>query len=139
MLNHLLLKQMKQFNLKNIVIGLLVGLLGLLGVTVGGQKLGGVPQGQAYQATTTDSVYANKKVPVKLGSGVLGSVVITGTSATVVELRNATSSTDVASTTIVTFAASAGTNTYTFDSSFDRGLVANFIGSFAGQYTITYR
>lgn len=130
---------MKQFNLKNIVIGLLVGILGLLGVTVGGQKFGSVSDGEAYTATTTNSVYADKKVPVKLGNGVLGSVIVTGTSATVVELRNATSSTDVASTTIATFAASPSTNTYTFDSSFDRGLVVNFIGSFVGQYTITYR
>jgi len=128
-----------ELNMKNKVIGFLVALLGLLGVTVVAPTLGGVPQGQAYQATTTTSSYANTKAIVKTQSGVLGSVIITGTSATVVELRNATSSTDVASTTIATIAASAGTGTYVFDSSFDRGLVVNFIGSFAGNYTITYR
>lgn len=123
------------------IAGVIVGVLAFFGLYQGANvaNFGSVSDGNAYTATTTDSVYANKKVVIKSGNGVLGSVIITGTSATVVELRNATSSTDVASTTIVTFAASAGTNTYTFDSSFNRGLVANFIGSFAGQYTITFR
>lgn len=121
------------------LLSALIGLFALFGVTLGANNFGSISDGGAYTATTTSSVYADKKVTIKSGNGILGSVIITGTSATVVELRNATSSTDVASTTIVTFAASAGTNTYTFDSTFNRGLVANFIGSFAGNYTITYK
>jgi hypothetical protein len=126
-------------DIKTKIAGVVVAILALFGIVPVVSNLGSIQDGHAYTASTTNSAYANTKVVMKLGSGTLGSVIITGTSATVVELRNATSSTDVGSTSIATFAASAGTGTYTFDSAFDRGLVVNSIGSFAGQYTYTYR
>lgn len=102
-------------------------------------SLGSIVAGQAYSATSTNSTYANSIRQIKSQSGTLGSIIVTGTSATVVELRNATSTTDISSTTIATFAASPATGTYTFDSSFSRGLAVVFTGSFVGQYVITYR
>ena len=103
------------------------------------RSYGSIQDGQAYTSSSTDSTYAASKRQFKSGGGVLGSVIVTGTSATVVEIKNATSTTDIASTTLAIFAASPSTNTYTFDAAFDRGLVVNFLGSFAGKYTITYR
>lgn len=91
----------------------------------------------SYKATTTDSTYANSIRMVKTSSGVLHSVVVGLTSATVVELRDATSTTDIASTTLVTFGASPATGTYLLDVAFSRGLGVVTTGSFTGKYTIT--
>ncbi|MFA6314972.1 MAG: hypothetical protein WC648_01200 [Candidatus Paceibacterota bacterium] len=100
----------------------------------------GVTIGNEYQSTSTDSTWAGlKKAVVTNTSGVLGSVIVTGTSATVFEIKDATSTTDVSSTTLATFAASPGTGTYVFDTIFTRGLSINALGSFAGKYTVTFR
>lgn len=101
--------------------------------------LGSIQDGMAYTSTSTDSTYANSIRMFKTSGGTLGSVIVGGTSATIVELRDATSTTDSASTTIATFAASPATGTYTFDSAFTRGLSVVFTGSFTGKYMITWR
>lgn len=128
--------------MKNIIGSIIVGVIVLLGVFYTDKpsiNLGSVTDGQAYTSTSTDSTYANSRRQIKSSSGVLGSVVVLGTSATVVEIKNATSTTDIASTTIAIMTASPATGTYVFDAAFDRGLVVNFLGSFTGSYAITYR
>lgn len=120
----------------------------LFGVLVGNHapstSLGSIVSGQDYTSTTTNSTYANSQRSLKGGTttlvgGTLGSIIVTTTSATVVEIMDATSTTDLGSTTLAKFGASPATGTYTFDSSFSRGLRVNFPGSFNGNYTITWR
>lgn len=105
---------------------------------------GSVLQGQEYLATTTDSTSAgtnsNFKTTANGGTCAFGSVVIA--SSTIehqIEIRNATSTTDVASTTIATFEPNAAEGTYTFDLTCDRGLSVITPASFNGVYIITYR
>lgn len=130
-------------------VGILVIFFAIFFGMGGGVKpvaIGSVGDNYAYNSTTTDSSYAasNRKIKgavngsVPIG-GVLGSVIVAGTSATLVEIMDATSTTDLASTTLARFPASPANGTYTFDSAFTRGLMVNFIGSYTGSYTITYR
>lgn len=132
--------------LKQIIISV------LLGVVIGGILLGvltfkSTPQGktilgggnEAYQSTTTPTI-SGQMLMVKTGQGVVGNVVIGVTSATTFELRNATATTDVSSTTILSMAASPAIgSTLTLDVAFDRGLAIVFPASFTGRYTITYK
>lgn len=100
----------------------------------------------SYIASSSDSTVAGRSQKYKgavVGStpigGIFGSYIITGTSATVIEIKDATSTTDLASTSIATFAASTAAGTYTFDTGFSRGLIINYLGAFAGQGSITYK
>jgi len=136
---------MKQFNkMKQIIITISIVvavLIALFVITnrnqepVVTQTLGGFES--SYSATTTDSTYANSRRMIKTSSGVLHTVVVGLTSATAVELRDATSTTDIASTTLVKFGASPATGTYLLDVAFSRGLSVVTTGSFTGNYTIT--
>lgn len=106
-------------------------------------KLGSVQDGHAYTSTTT---YNFRGAPtfqavqvLKLGQGVLGSVVITGAVAGAMTFYDATSTTDTGSTTITVFPASAGANTYTFDVAFTRGLIVGTSAGLAPTTTITLR
>lgn len=132
-------------NIGSIVIGLalIVGIY-LYGVNNRNESvaLGGLGN-DIYLSTTTDSTYANSSRSIKtvanaFAPGVLGTVVVTTTSATAVEIMDATSTTDVASTSLAKFGASPATGSYIFDTAFSRGLRVNFLGSFTGNYTITY-
>lgn len=129
----------------SILIGITLITVGVLYSSKGSTStsFGGVT-GDVRTATTTDSTYANSRRAIKSVSGeatpgVLGNVVVTTTSATVVEIKDALSTTDSASTTLARFGASPATGTYIFDASFSRGLYVNFLGSFTGNYTITYQ
>jgi hypothetical protein len=93
----------------------------------------------SHNGTTTDSTYANSIRMIKTSSGLLHTIAVGGTSATVVELRDATSTTDIASTTLHRFAASPSTGTYLLDIKFSRGLGIVTVGSFTGNYTISYK
>lgn len=115
------------------------------GVSVFSEKT--VPQAQpvlggydmAYNSTTTPSI-SGAMLMVKTGQGLLHTVVIGVTSATTFELRNATSTTDVASTTLLSMAASPVIGSdMILDVAFDRGLAIVFPASFTGRYTITYK
>ncbi len=103
--------------------------------------LGSVAQSGEYQSTTTKTadVGLHQYGTVAAGTAsVLGSVVIGTTHASVVEIRDATSTTDVASTSIATLAASPS-GTYTFDVALKRGLSVYSQAGFTGIYTITFR
>jgi len=105
------------------------------------QPLGSVATGDAYQyknITITDaSSTAAVSIPVKGGSGTLGSVVIntTNSSSTVIIYDN-TSGTD---NPIAKFPVSAGAGTYTFDVAVRNGISIIPTIGFNGNWTITYR
>lgn len=127
--------------MKQKIITILLAIVAILGGVnyAVSPKLGSISDGGAYNSTTTPTIGANVRM-IKTGQGILGSVVIGVTSATTFELRNATSTTDIASTTIVSIAASPAIgSTMTVDASFDRGLGIVFPDSFTGRYTITYK
>lgn len=105
-----------------------------------------VPQGHEYQATTTVAMAANghRIIATSTTNRVsLGSIIIaSSTSAAVtsgLRIWNATSTTDVGSTSIVLFAPQASNGTYTFDAILSRGLIVELPANFNGSYTITYR
>ena len=103
-------------------------------------SLGSVIQSGEYHATTTASKDANSLHQIFTGSGTLGSVIIGTTHATAIELRDASSASDSASTSIASIAASPAIgSTMTFDVAVLRGLFVNVPSGFDGVYTITYR
>lgn len=119
----------------------LVVVVGLVFFSPSGQNVGSIQDGQAYNSTTTNSTW--NLVPqrmLKTYGGTLGSVVVTKATAGVnIELRDATSTTDLASTTITTISSTATSGTYTFDVAFTRGLaVVQGVGNIAST-TITWR
>ena len=98
-------------------------------------KLGGtsaVNPPVAATARTTMSLVASS-------TGVLGSIIVASSSATVFEVWNATSTTDVASSSIGHFVASPANGTYTFDVVANRGIIVDMPTGFNGSYTITFR
>lgn len=89
---------------------------------------------------------------VKSGQGVLGSIVISsstagtlniydGTNMAVRTFSGATTSvaTTTATTTVALFGASSANGTYTFDTAFTRGLTVMPSTNFVGSFTITWR
>lgn len=122
------------------VLSALIGLFALFGVSLGVNNLGSIQDGNAYSATTTGSFAVATSTMIKTGNGTLGSVVIGTTSGTTFRLMDATSTTDIASSTLMSVAASPVIgSTMTFDVAFSRGLFIEFPASFVGRYTITYR
>ena len=101
------------------------------------------PTGEYHASTTRNYVGAampNLSV-LQVGPGTLGSVVITGAGAGVINIYDATSTvanTEWATTTITTIPASAAAGTYTFDVSFQKGLLVEIIGT-TPTSTITFR
>jgi hypothetical protein len=107
-------------------------------------KVGSVAVGNEYHATTTYSktgvpTFNRSQVLIGNTQGTLGSVVITGAVAGVLRLQDATSSTDVSSTTITTFPASTAVGTYVFDSIVTRGLIVETTADLIPTTTITFR
>lgn len=132
--------------LKQIIIGALLAIVALLGGNYTANKLGSVQEGQAYRSVTTATGLTTNKDLLKLGNGVLGSVVITGAAAGTFELYDATT-TDatlrtITATTSLTKLASFPTNaaagTYVFDIAFTQGLIVAFTST-QGTTTITFR
>lgn len=127
-----------------IVVGVITVIIGAIIAfmfsTMSTDKFGSVQDGNAYNATTTGSFAAATSTMLKLGQGTLGSVVIGVTSGTVFSLRDASSISDAASTTLMSLAASPVIgSTMTFDVAFSRGLFIEFPASHVGRYTVTYR
>jgi cellobiose-specific phosphotransferase system component IIC len=122
----------------SIIVAVLIGAYLVSNKSNKSITLGGLSD-SSFTGTTTNSTYANSIRMIKTTPGLLHNVVVGGTSATIVEFRDATSTTDIASTSIHVFAASPSTNTYTFDRAFSRGLGVIFTGSFTGNYTVNYK
>lgn len=106
------------------------------------EKLGSVQQAGEYHATST-GVGISLSTDTELisdSSAVLGSVIIlASSSAGTLTFKNASSTTDTASTTSVVIPTSLPEGTYTFDMIFTRGLVIEPTGNLDGNFIITYR
>lgn len=107
---------------------------------------GSTSRGSDYQGTTTTTGGFGTLVQVQSTNGTLGSVVVTGAAAGVMNLYDATT-TDINKRTgqpatstilIATMPANTAAGTYTFDRSFYNGLYVEIIGT-TPTTTITYR
>lgn len=112
------------------------------------QKSTGISDGQAYNATSTLSGGPWNSAPffkvLKTGYGVLGSVIITNSTAGAISLYDGTTTnallrTNPATTTLAVIGASVAAGTYVFDVSFSTGLVVDFPSGLAASSTITWR
>jgi len=125
-----------------IIILMLFGIIGLLiflSPEHQEQPIGGVNIANEYHATTTRDMTADAEQLIQTGGSVLGSVIVASSSATNMSIWNATSTTDIASTTLTTFDADLSNGTYTFDTIMTRGIIIDLPASFDGDYVITYR
>lgn len=110
------------------------------------EHVGSVTVGGEYQGTTT-SVAGFAGLQVSLVSnkaGTLGSVVVSSTTPATpttgtLRIMNATSTTDISSTTIASFPIQPTQGTYTFDIFAPRGIIVEAGAGFNGTYTITSR
>lgn len=134
----------------NKLIGTLIAfvLIVLGGVTLIGKNnvttLGSTTVGNEYHATTTYTklgtpLFGTTQTIIDNTQGTLGSVVITGAVAGSMRFMNATSTTDISSTTIAVFPASAAVGTYVFDLVISRGLILETTANLVPTTTITYR
>ena len=123
-------------------------LIVIAGISLIGKRevttLGSTVVGNEYQATTTYSklslpLFNTRQTLISNSPGTLGSVIITGAVAGPMIFMNATSTTDIASTTIVVFPASTAVGTYTFDLVITRGLIVESLAGLMPTSTITYR
>lgn len=113
---------------------------------------GSVIVGSEYNATSTaaSSVYgaqtAGNKV-LKTGYGSLGSVVVTGANTGIINLYNATTTnvnlrvpgTPTSTILIASIPASMAAGTYTFDATFNHGLLLDLVSGAMPTTTITWR
>jgi hypothetical protein len=108
---------------------------------------GSTIDGQAYAATTTDATWAGAKT-VKAGQGILGSVVLTKSTASTIKIYDATTTdilkrtgnTATSTITVVDIAASAPAGTYTYDIQLNYGLIIEpSVATGVASSTITYR
>lgn len=112
------------------------------------QAIGSVVRTGEYQATTTNSMTGDAILAartmrlIQTGQSTLGSIVVSSTSpSTVAPVRvwNATSTTDIASTSVVLMPTASANGTYTYDISLTRGLIIELPGGYNGAYTVTFR
>jgi len=126
--------------INKILIALVIALTLYIGATtINNNPLGSVAISGEYHATTTVATSAGTHWLARTGSCTLGSVVVASSSATTLTLMNATSTTDIASTTITTLKAGISEGTYTYDTICTRGLVVETPADFNGSYTVTFR
>jgi hypothetical protein len=136
---------------------LIIGILAVMFLLFGGVYLSnrqnstiysGVTDGQAYNSTTTSNTWDAKALVtggfklLKTGSGTLGSVVITNSTAGSFNLYDATTTVNggaYGTTTLARIAASVAAGTYMFDSVFNTGLIVEFQSSNVASSTITWR
>lgn len=143
------MKEVKQNS--GIILGIviLVALVIIIGLVTDekspNSKTGSIMDGQAYNSTTTDTFGAEIvgafKV-LKVGYGNLGSVVITTSTAGSFNLYDASTTVNGAvygTTTLAKIGASAAAGTYTFDTTFTKGLVVEFQSTNLASSTITWR
>lgn len=124
----------------------IVGIIGALfiGTFFGANKesvqiLGNAEAGN--QSTTTSrfiNVTSGSQRALKTVPGVLHNVIITNESVGTYTLKNATSSTDIASTTIIIISPSMIEGSHAIDAAFDRGLFIDHTSTNVGSSTITW-
>ncbi len=127
-----------------VVIAIVLSVFALSGNKT--DKLSGVARGESYSSVTTATALTSNKDLLKLGSGVLGSVVITGAAAGTFEFYDATTTNASLRTITATsslrrlasFPTNAAVGTYIFDTAYNQGLIVAFTST-QGTTTITYR
>ncbi len=137
--------------IKKILTGIAVVVLFVVGVfsfnkNPGTPAVGSVSNGSSYQSVTIATGLQGTSETLCSTSGVLGSIIITGAAASVLEVYDATTSnsslrTTVATTSlrkIVSMPASAAANTYTFDANAYQGIIYEVTGTKATT-TLTYK
>lgn len=114
--------------------------------------IGSVAISNEYRSTTTPTASAGSEgfagvftLATTTGAGTLGSVIITGTSSGAFAIYDATTTNallrtpmSTSSITLASFPAGMPAGTYTFDTAYNRGLIAVFT-ALVGTTTITYR
>lgn len=103
------------------------------------QTIGSVGVASEYSATTTIASSAGTFWMAGTGPTTLGSVIVASSSASTFTIWNATSTTDVSSSTFAVIKAAIGEMTLTFDTVLNRGLIIRTPTGFNGNYIITYR
>ena len=103
------------------------------------ETLAGSGSFYGYSSASSATFASTKMKQIKTGQTILGSVVIASSSATSLKLKNAASTTDIASTTIATIVAAADEGTFIFDLSASRGLIIESSSGFNGNFVITYQ
>lgn len=103
------------------------------------ETLAGSGSFYGYSSASSTTFASTKIKQIKTGQTILGSVVIASSSATSLKLKNAASTTDIASTTIATIVAAADEGTFIFDLSASRGLIIESSSGFNGNFVITYQ
>ena len=108
-------------------------------------SLGSVQRGGEYKYTHLTGTSIATSTAVKTTAGTFGSVVITEDQVGAVTVYDATSTAAVTDGTyadaIATFETAQAEGVYTFDTSFNRGLIVNSADgfAFAGSWTILWR
>jgi hypothetical protein len=102
--------------------------------------LGNISPNEAMQGTSTypTSSFLASTI-ISNSGGTLGSLIIASTTNATFEMWDATSTTDIASTSIAKFPASVAAGAYPYNRILTRGLIVHMQAGFAGSYTITSR
>ena len=106
------------------------------------QPFGSVQRSSEYQSTSTVSGQAAFLYKISSSTAILGSVVISSSTASGVWLYNwdgAGASVTASGTLIAYFPANATAGTYTFDILATRGLYVSTTAANTGNYTVTFR
>lgn len=126
-----------------LTLAICLSIFALVLQTQKGASFGSVSVGNEYVSTTTSATFAVAPAFKTLvqGPGTLGSIVVTTTGTGVINVYDATTTTNGAiygTTTLVKLTTSAA-GTYTFDMIFNTGLLVETVGTNTGSTTITYR
>ena len=134
--------------LKWLGAAVIVGIVFVVGMQFSEENsLGSNVTGSEYNATSTYTQTTRNMSQIRTSTGAgctLGSVIVASSSASALTINplkvwNATSTTDSASTTLVTLRSAAAEGTYTFDVSCPRGLIIETPANFNGEYVVTWR
>lgn len=128
---------------------LFVGLLVIVGIALGATavllqlprlSVAGVDVGSEYIATTTKNMALNHNLVVSNSQLTLGSIVVASSSTTTLNIWDATSTTDVSSSTVLTLVGTdIAEGVFPLDITLNRGLVVEIPIGFSGEYLITFR
>lgn len=100
-------------------------------------------EGQGYYASSTDATFTvapGFKV-LRIGGGIFGSLVVSTTGSGVINIYDATTTTNgsIYGTTTIAHLTTTAVGTYTYDVTFNRGLLVETVGSNTGSTTITWK
>ncbi len=132
---------MKNYSLGQKILGAIIGLFALFGIYQS-TPLGNVSETQSMSATTTLSSWSGTYRQLKTSAGILGSVLLASTTPTqaataIMTFKDATSTTDISSSTIAVVGSNTATGNFPYNIAFSRGLIVEVGVGHAGGYTIT--